>query len=137
MQKRSVRAMSHQGYLAHSLPILKELKLLRLSHIFKLELLTFIFKSTNKITPVCFCNFFSSNSSMYHCETRQSVRGNFYEVFIWLGKHGTIWRKNAFITWGATLWNNLSVEIRNSTSKFLFFKILKLHLLNSIQQENN
>ena len=96
MQKRTVRTISHQSYLAHSLPIFRELKLLRLSDIFKLKLLTFVFESTNKITPVCFHNFFSSNSSMLHYETRQSVRGD----FSWLGKTRYNVMQNVFNTWG-------------------------------------
>ena len=42
MQKRAVRAISNQNYLAYSLPIFRELKLLRLSDILKLKLLTFV-----------------------------------------------------------------------------------------------
>ena len=58
MQKSVVREISHQSYLAHSLPIFRELKLLRLSDIFKLKLLTFVFEASKMITPVCFHNFF-------------------------------------------------------------------------------
>ena len=80
MQKRAVRAISHQSYVAHSLPIFRELKLYRLFDILKLKLLTFIFEASNMITPVCFHNFFSLNSSMHHYETRKSARGDFYLV---------------------------------------------------------
>ena len=82
MQKRAVRAISHKSYLSHSLPIFRELNFLRLSDILKLKLLTFAFEASNMITPVCFHNFFSLNSSMHHYETRQSARGD----FTWLGK---------------------------------------------------
>jgi len=41
LQKRAVRAISHQPFLAHSLPIFKDLKLLRIVDIFKLKLLFF------------------------------------------------------------------------------------------------
>ena len=59
-----VRDISNQSCLAHSLPFFKELQLLRLSYIFKLKLLTFVFESTNKIAPVHFHSFFASNSSI-------------------------------------------------------------------------
>ena len=42
LQKRAVRAISHQPFLAHSLPIFKGLKLLRIVDIFKLKLLSFV-----------------------------------------------------------------------------------------------
>ena len=117
---------SQQSYLAHSLPIFQELKLFRLSDIFKLKLLTFVFKSTNKLTPVCFHNF-SLNSSMHHYETRQSVRGEFY-----LARKNTVQYGVKCIQYmGATLlWDNLPVELKNSTSKFLFKKKIKVYLLN-------
>ena len=79
------------------------------------------------ITPVCFHNFFSSNSSMHHYETRQLARGDFYLV----RKNTVQYGVKCIQYMGATLWNNLPVELRNSTSKF-FFKKVKKHLLNSI-----
>ena len=65
---------------AHSLLIFRKLKILRLSDIFKLKLLTFVFEASNMITPVCFHNFFTLNSSMHHYKTRQSACGDFYLV---------------------------------------------------------
>jgi len=57
LQKRAVRAISHQPFLAHSLPIFKDLKLLRIVDIFKLKLLSFVYESVNMVTPVCFHKF--------------------------------------------------------------------------------
>ena len=82
MQKRAVRAISQQSYLAHSLPTFEELKLLMLSDVFKLKLIKFVFKSTNKMTAACFHNTLSSNSSMLHYKMRQSVHGDLYLVKI-------------------------------------------------------
>ena len=39
-----------------------------------------LFESPNKITPVCFHNFFLLNSSIHQYEMRQSVCGDFYLV---------------------------------------------------------
>ena len=128
LQKRAIRVISHQSYLVHSLPIFKELKLLTLPDVFKLKLLTFVFESTNKITPACFHNFFSSNSFMHHYDTRQSVRGDLYLV----RKNTVQYGVKCIQYMGATLWNSLPVELRNSTSKFLFKKELKVFLLNSM-----
>ena len=44
LQKRAVRAISHQTFLAHSLAIFKDLKLLRIDDIFKSKLLTFVYE---------------------------------------------------------------------------------------------
>ena len=51
LQKRAVRAISHQPFLAHSLPIFKDLKSLRVVDIFKLRLLSFVYESDNMVAP--------------------------------------------------------------------------------------
>ena len=57
LQKRAVRAISHQPFLAHSLPIFKDLKLLRIVDIFKLRLLSFVYESVNMVAPDSFHSF--------------------------------------------------------------------------------
>ena len=52
LQKRAVRAISHEKALSNSTPIFRSLKLLRLHDIFKHRLLTFVFESINKLTKV-------------------------------------------------------------------------------------
>ena len=58
LQKKAVKAISFQPRLSPSLPIFEDLKLLQLSVIFELGLLTFVFDSVNKTSPECFHNFF-------------------------------------------------------------------------------
>ena len=55
-----------------------DLKVLRLSEIFELRLLTFVYESVNKISPVCFHNFFTFNASVHQHQTRQACRGDLY-----------------------------------------------------------
>ena len=78
LQKRAVRAISHQPFLAHSLPIFKDLKLLRIVDIFKLRLLSFVYESVNMIAPDCFHSFFSLNSTVHCHNTRQSSHGDLF-----------------------------------------------------------
>ena len=78
LQKKAVRIISHQSLLCHTTPILKTLKLLKLPDIFKLRLLTFVFKSLNKLAPHSFHSYFSLNSSIHSYETRHSTRGDIY-----------------------------------------------------------
>ena len=59
LQKKAVRAISFQPRLSPSLPIFKDLKLLKLSEIFELRLLIFVFDSVTKTSPSCFHNFYS------------------------------------------------------------------------------
>ena len=65
LQKKAVRAISFQPRMSPSLPIFNDLKLLKLSEIFELRLLTFVFDSVNKTSPSCFHDFFLFSSSVH------------------------------------------------------------------------
>ena len=58
-----------------SLPIFNDFELLKLSELFELQLLTFVFDSVNKTSPFCFHDFFLLNSSVHHYSTRQASQG--------------------------------------------------------------
>ena len=70
LQKKAVRAISFQPRISPSLPIFDDLKLLKLSEIFELRLLTFVFDSVNKTSPGCFHDFFLFSSSFHQYATR-------------------------------------------------------------------
>ena len=70
-RKSHIKAILHILFLSFKIKI----KLLRSSAIFKVKLITFVFATTKKAS-VCCHNFFTSDLSMHHYETRQSVRGN-------------------------------------------------------------
>ena len=101
LQKRAVRAISHQPFLAHSLPIFKDLKLLRIVDIFKLKLLSFVYESVNMIAPVCFHNLFFLNSTLHCHNTRQSTRGDMFLANINTSLYGL----KSILYLGANLWN--------------------------------
>ena len=118
LQKRAVRAISRQSFLAHTLPIFKDLKLLRIADIFKLRLFSFVYEAINKLAPDCFHNFFSLNSSIHCHDTRLSTRGDLF-----LAKHNTLQYGLKSIRYlGEKSWNEILVTIRSSSSKFLFKK---------------
>ena len=78
LQKKAVRAISFQPRLSPSFPIFKDLKLLKLSEIFELRLLTFVYDSVNKTSPCCFHDFFLFSSSVHQYSTRQASQGDLY-----------------------------------------------------------
>lgn len=43
-----------------------------------LSVVTFIFESVNKVSPVCFHNFLTFNASVHQYQTRQAGRGDLY-----------------------------------------------------------
>ena len=125
LQKRAVRAISHQPFLAHSLPIFKNLKLLRIVDIFKLKLLSFVYESVNMIAAVCFHNFLFLNSTVHCHNTRQSTRGDVFLANINTSQYDL----KSIRYLGAKLWNELPIAIRTSRSKFTFKKSLKFHFI--------
>ena len=78
LQKKAVRAISFQPRMSPSLPIFNDFKLLKLSEIFELRLLTFVFDSVCKTSPSCFHDFFLFFSSVHQYSTRQTNQGDLY-----------------------------------------------------------
>ena len=128
LQKKAVRAISFQPRMSPSLPIFKDLKLLKLSDIFELRLLTIVFESVNKTSPDCFHNFFLFNSSVHQYSTRQASHGDLYLT----QKNSLQYGLKSLRYLGAKLWNTLSVELRNAPSKLSFKRNLKIYLLNKV-----
>ena len=123
-QRKAIRIIPNQTSRSNSLPLFKDLQLLRLSDIFKFKLLTFVYESTKLLTSRCFHGYFSFNSAIHNYTTKQCYRGDLYLI----GKNTLRYGLGSIRYMGAKLWNELSREVRNSSSKFLFRKNLKKHL---------
>ena len=70
LQKRAVRIISHNKYNAHSDPIFRDLKLLKIKDIFHLGLLKFQFKLANNSLPSYFSSIFVQHVTTHRCNTR-------------------------------------------------------------------
>ena len=132
LQKKAVRSISFQPRLSPSLPIFKDLKLLKLFDIFKVRLLTFVYDSINKTSPCCFHNFYLFSSSVHRYSTRQASQGDLY-LFC---KDSLQYGLKSIRYLGAKLWNELPVELRNTPSKISFKKQLKIYLLKAADQQS-
>ena len=128
LQKKAVRAISFQPRLSPSLPIFKDLKLLKLSDIFELILLTFVFDSVNKTSPKCFHNFFIFNSSVHQYCTRQASQGHLYLT----QQNSLQYGLKSLRYLGAKLCNTIPTELRNAPSKISLKAKLKTQLLNKV-----
>ena len=125
LQKKAVKAISFQPRMTPSLPIFNDFKLLRLSEIFELRLLCFVFDSVNKTSPSCFHDFFLFNSSVHQYSTRQASQGDLYMS----RKNSLQYGLRSIRYLGAKLRNVLPVELRNAPSKISFKKQLRNCLL--------
>ena len=113
-----------------SLPIFDDLKLLKLSEIFELRLLTFVFDSVNKTSPGCFHDFFLFSSSAHQYGTRQASQGDLFMS----RKNSLQYGLKSIRYLGAKLWNALPVELRNASSNISFKAKLKIYLLEKAKQ---
>ena len=70
LQKRAMRIVSLSKYNAHTDPIFKELNILKVEDLFRLSLLKFQFKLTNKKLPHYFINMFDQDAVDYSYNMR-------------------------------------------------------------------
>ena len=120
---------SKNGYF-HPKNVYRNLKLLKLSEIFELQLLTFVFDSVKKTSPSCFHDFFLFNSSVHQYSTRQASQGDVY-----MSRRNSLQYGLKSIRYlGAKFWNTLPTELRNAPSKALFKAKLKTCLLNNVDR---
>ena len=129
-KKEGVRAISFQPRMSPSLPIFNDLKLLKLSEIFELRLLTFVFDSVKKTSPRCFHDFFLFSSSVHQYSTRQASQGDLYMS----RKNSLQYSLKSIRYLGAKLWNTLPVELGNAPSNALFKTKLKIYLLTKVDR---
>ena len=130
LQKRAVRAISFQPLMSPSLPIFNDFKLLKLSEIFELQLLTFVFDSINKTSPSCFHDFFLLSSSVHQYSTRQASQGDLYMF----KKNSLQYGLKSIRYHGVKLWNTLPLELRNAPTKIMFKTKLKIYSLNKVDR---
>ena len=122
LQKRIIRAMSFEHFTSHSAPIFLNLKILKMHDLFQLKLLSFVYESVNKISPVCFHNFFKSVESVHQYGTRQAGKDD-----IFLPQKNTSQYGLRSVRYnGAKCWNDIPVEIKRSPSVKMFRQKLKL-----------
>ena len=71
LQKKAIRTISNSKFNAHTEPLFKELRLLKISYIFNLQYKKLYFNVTHRQTPVFFLTFFIQNNTVHSHETRQ------------------------------------------------------------------
>ena len=127
-QRRKLKEISRGGgehFTSHSAPIFLNLKILKLHDLFQLKLLSFVYESVNKISPVCFHNFFRSVESVHQYDTRQAGKDDIFLPQKNTSQYGL--RSERFN--GAKCWNDIPVEIKRSPSVKRFRHKLKTFLL--------
>ena len=106
LQKRAIRIIASVGYLDHTNDIFKNLKLLKLGDIYKLEVVKFIYSKINSPNPLIEFNF---NNQIHNYNLRN--RNNLHVVN--LGQNLNLLRKRFITHNGCIIFNELPLTSRN------------------------
>jgi len=109
LQKRVIRIMSRSAFDAHTDALFKNLKILSLESIYKLQIGKFMCQYKSGLLPYSFNNMFSVTHQVHSYDTRSSE-------FFHLPQCRTNMRKFSISFQGPKFFNSFSSEIRNATS---------------------
>ena len=124
LTSRVVRIMTFFDPRSHSEPLLKSLRLQKLSDIIHLEILSFVYQWYHKLSPSCFVNYFTRVSSIHSYNSRQSQIDNLFIYSV----HTTRYGIRSLSCTGPKLWNSLSIAIE----KIKPFSGFCQHIKNSV-----
>ncbi len=127
LQKKILRCISFSHFAAPSAPFFHSLKILKLEDMIHSNILTFVYKGLNKLSPACFHNYFTPSSSVHRIGTRQATRGDLFRS----SKNTTLYGLKTVKYFGSRLWNTLPLFIRVSSSLSVFRSGLKTFLIDS------
>ena len=127
LQKRVLRCIKFEPFTAPSAPIFQALKILKLEDTLHLNILNFVYKAINRLSPSCFHNYFQPNSTIHKIGTRQATRGDLFKSL----KNTTLYGLQTIQYFGSKLWNTLPLFIRVASSVAVFRSKLKTHFLDS------
>ena len=127
LQKKILRCIKFQPFTAPSTPLFHSLKIMKLEDIFHLNILTFVFKAINKLSPIYFHNYFTPSSSVHRFGTRQATRGDLFNTL----KNTTLYGHKTVQYFGSKLWNTLPIFIRVTVTAALFRSKLKVYFIDS------
>ncbi len=127
LQKKVLKCIKFQQTTAPSSPLFHSLKVLKLEDMIHLNILTFVFKAVNKLSPIYFHNYFTLTTTSHRYGTRQATRG---DIFMSL-RRTTLYGLKTVQYFGSKLWNTLPLFIRVARNVSNFRSKLKEYFINS------
>lgn len=124
LQKRAMRTISNSHFRSHSAPIFKNLKVLNVYDMYKVDLGVFMYKHFNGQLPQIFNEYFNKFTDIHDRDTRNN---NDYQFM----KNKTAMASRGVRSSGPCLWNTLSPNIKMSINIKQFKKQFKNELLNT------
>ena len=124
LQKRAIRILNHESFLAHTTPIFYSLKLLTFYDVYKYQLGVFMFLCHIKILPTSILNYFTLNLNLHSYATRNAHKFHLPKVRTSISHKSPLFQ-------GPLLWNSLPEDIRESKSVNVFKMKYKQYLINT------
>ena len=121
-QKRAVRCILNVPRLTHTAPLFTKHSILPFSHIYKLQVLLFVYKFKMSSLPRIFHNFFTKTQDIHNYRTRQI--DNYY-----LPRCKFDTTKSTVKYKGCLLWNGLDYQTKSLT---VTIKCFKNHILKTL-----
>jgi len=122
--KKAVRLITNNVWYAHALPLFYKLKLLTLYDINKLQTACFTYLALHHLLPTHFEHYFQLNSLIHEHNTRSS--SNLHSVY-----HSTSLRSYTTIIKAPSIWNSLSLDIKNAKNIYSFKLKYKYFLIST------
>ena len=127
LQKKILTCLHFQLPTASSTTSFHSIKILKLEDVFHFNLLVFVYRAMNKISPIYIPDYFTPDSSVHRFGTRQATRG---DLFMSL-KRTTLCGLKALQYFGSKSWNTLPLFIRVAGSLTTFRSKFKAFFINS------
>lgn len=126
IQKKFARLSTNSNYDEHAAPLMRQLKILNIFDIFKVNQSIFFYKWKNNIYGISklFPGYFKMNNEIHRYNTRN--RNDYIKP-----KYNNKYGKESISYTAAEMWNSLNAELKQSKSVFQFKSKLKTNLLNS------
>ena len=122
VQKKMIRVITSSDWLAHTSPLFRKLNILRLDDIYFNSLAVFMFKILNSNHMPHLKELILSNNVITSFSLRSDrIRLPFYKK--------SLFHKSVLYS-GPKLWNELSLDLKNTRTLHSFKKNLKLYLVN-------
>ena len=122
LQKRVIRIINHDSFLAHTLPIFNSLKMLHFDDLYLYKVGIFMYLCHNQLLPELLLTYFDLNCNIHNHRTRNAI--NFH-----LPLTRTSFSQKSIIYQGPIIWNSLPPVIKESRSLNVFKSNLKKYIL--------
>ena len=122
LQKRAVRTIAKIQYRDSTVNFFKELKILKIKEIYKLETSLFMFKLYNNQIPINLTGVFSVNSQIHSYGTRLADDCHLPLKSSRLGHYSLAYQ-------GPKIWNSIENKTRKTKSFYVFKKNMKINII--------